>query len=66
MVYFYLHSPRAPSLQNKYGELMSDPTYIDGILQRGADTANESATRALDSCKDAMGFVVPQRKSLIL
>ena len=49
-------------IQSRYAELMLDPTYIDGVLERGADVANESATRTLDACKDAMGFVVPRRR----
>lgn len=50
-------------LQTKYKELMADPTYIDGILEEGADVANETAQQTLNACKDAMGFVVPRRRS---
>lgn len=54
----------APTLlQTKYKELMADPTYIDGILEEGADVANETAQQTLNACKDAMGFVVPRRRS---
>lgn len=41
---------------------MADPAYIDGILESGAEVANETAQRTLDACKDAMGFVVPRRR----
>ncbi len=48
--------------QSKYKDLMADPAYIDGILESGAEVANETAQRTLDACKDAMGFVVPRRR----
>jgi hypothetical protein len=43
----------------RYNELMSDVGYVDSVLAKGAATANETAQRTLDNCKDAMGFVVP-------
>uniref|UniRef100_A0A7R9V1U2 tryptophan--tRNA ligase n=1 Tax=Chlamydomonas euryale TaxID=1486919 RepID=A0A7R9V1U2_9CHLO len=48
-------------IQTKYADLMSDPAYIDSVLTRGADAANETAARTLADCKDAMGFVLPRR-----
>jgi len=48
--------------QSKYQELMADPSYIDNILEQGAEVANETAHKTLDACKDAMGFVLPQRR----
>ena len=41
---------------------MADPTYIDNILEEGADVANETAQNTLDACKDAMGFVLPRKR----
>ena len=41
---------------------MSDPSYIDQVLEQGAEVANETAHTTLDSCKDAMGFVLPRRR----
>ncbi len=38
---------------------MSDAGYVDSVLQKGASHANETAQATLNSCKDAMGFVVP-------
>jgi len=48
-------------IQTRYQELMSDPGYVDGVLAKGAETANATAQQTLDNCKDAMGFVVPKR-----
>lgn len=50
------------ALSRRYGELMSDVAYVDGVLAKGAETANETAERTLDSVKDAMGFVLPPKK----
>jgi hypothetical protein len=47
------------ALPYRYNELMSDAAYVDSVLAKGAATANETAQRTLDNCKDAMGFVVP-------
>ena len=41
---------------------MSDPSYIDQVLEQGAEVANETAHKTLDACKDAMGFVLPRRR----
>ena len=49
-------------IQTKYNHLMSDPAYIDGVLEQGAEVANETAHRTLDACKDAMGFVLPRKR----
>jgi len=48
-------------LQTKYTDLMSDVGYVDSVLLKGASHANETAQTTLNSCKDAMGFVVPPR-----
>ncbi len=51
-----------PPILCRYNELMSDPAYVDGVLADGAATANETANRTLDACKDAMGFVLPVKR----
>lgn len=44
---------------HRYTELMSDVSYVDSVLLKGASHANETAQITLTSCKDAMGFVIP-------
>lgn len=57
-----LPTPCRHAPQTNYNELMSDPSYIDGCLSRGADVANETAAQTLANVKDAMGFVPPFKK----
>lgn len=49
-------------LQTKYTELMSDTTYVDGVLAAGAEAASAVAERTLADVRDAMGFVPPYRR----
>lgn len=46
-------------IQTKYQDIMQDPTYIDNLLSRGAESANQTASLTLGNVKDAMGFVPP-------
>ena len=47
-------------IQTNYERITEDPAYLDSVLEEGADKANESATRTLENCRQAMGFT--QRK----
>jgi tryptophanyl-tRNA synthetase len=47
-------------IQINYERITEDPTYLDSVLAEGADKANESATRTLDNCRQAMGFTPRQ------
>lgn len=49
-------------MQAKYNAVMEDTTYLDSLLQKGADEANEAAERTLDNVKQAMGFMPRTRK----
>jgi tryptophanyl-tRNA synthetase len=49
-------------IQARYNEAIADPTYLDGVLARGAEAAAETANATLASVRDAMGFVPPARK----
>ncbi|MEW5300566.1 MAG: hypothetical protein WDW36_003487 [Sanguina aurantia] len=49
-------------MHQTYGQLMSDTTYIDGVLADGADAANASAEITLAAVKDALGLVAPFRR----
>jgi len=49
-------------IQAKYNAVMEDTTYLDSLLQKGADEANEAAERTLDNVKQAMGFMPRTRK----
>ncbi|KAG2440612.1 hypothetical protein HYH02_010191 [Chlamydomonas schloesseri] len=49
-------------LQTKYGQLMSDVSYIDSVLARGAEAAAATADRTLADARDAMGFVPPFKR----
>ncbi|CAL5222145.1 g4467 [Coccomyxa viridis] len=44
-------------LQQRYNAIMEDEGYLDSVLARGADKAEEAATRTLDNVREAMGFV---------
>ena len=43
-------------IQLKYAEVSADKAYLSGVLKRGAERADETATRTLDAAKAAMGF----------
>ncbi|PNW83659.1 hypothetical protein CHLRE_05g238322v5 [Chlamydomonas reinhardtii] len=49
-------------LQTKYGQLMSDVSYIDSVLAAGAEAAAATADRTLADARDAMGFVPPFKR----
>mmetsp|Transcript_6273 Transcript_6273/g.7019 ORF Transcript_6273/g.7019 Transcript_6273/m.7019 type:complete len:443 (-) Transcript_6273:80-1408(-) len=44
-------------IQTRYKEIREDETYLKGVLKDGADSANEIASKTLNSAKVAMGFV---------
>ena len=44
-------------IQINYGRITEDPAYLDSVLADGAAAASETATRTLDNCRQAMGFV---------
>jgi len=44
-------------IQGRYKEIMDEPGYLDGVLKRGADNANEVANLTLRDVRDALGFV---------
>ena len=44
-------------IQGRYNEIMADPAYLEGVLKRGADNANEVANITLRDVRDALGFV---------
>lgn len=46
-------------IQTRYKEVMKEESYLEQILQEGADSANEVASQTLLWTKDAMGFHVP-------
>ncbi|GBF97288.1 hypothetical protein Rsub_09979 [Raphidocelis subcapitata] len=49
-------------IQARYNEAVSDPTYLDGVLARGAEAAAEQANATVAAVRDAMGFVPPARR----
>lgn len=49
-------------IQARYNEAIADPTYLDGVLARGAEAAAAEANQTLAAVRDAMGFVPPARK----
>ena len=44
-------------IQSRYFEIMEEPGYLDGVLARGADAANEVAEKTVADVRDAMGFL---------
>lgn len=46
-------------IREEVDRLMSDTSYLDGILKRSAERATERAAITLRRVKDAMGFVTP-------
>ena len=44
-------------IQSRYFEIMDEPGYLDGVLARGADAANEVAEKTVADVRDAMGFL---------
>jgi tryptophanyl-tRNA synthetase len=44
-------------IQARYNEALGDKAYLDGVLKKGAETANESAEWTLNNVKQAMGFM---------
>ncbi|MCX4244349.1 tryptophan--tRNA ligase [Paraliomyxa miuraensis] len=43
-------------LQQRWKEIMDDPTYLDGVLDRGAERAREIASKVLVDVKRAVGL----------
>lgn len=46
-----------PTLQVRYGEIMSDPACLDDILAEGANKASAIADVTLNNVYQAMGFL---------
>lgn len=46
-------------IQARYQELTADPAYLDGVLARGAERANEFAEKTLVTVKDQIGYLKP-------
>ena len=44
-------------IQTNYSRITEDPAYLDSVLAAGADAANITASRTLQNCQQAMGFV---------
>ena len=44
-------------IQSRYFEIMEEPGYLDSVLARGADAANEVAEKTVADVRDAMGFL---------
>ena len=44
-------------IQLKYKETMDEPGYLDAVLAKGADRANEVAEATVADVRDAMGFM---------
>ena len=43
-------------IQARWREIMDDPAYLDGVLDRGADQARQIASGVLAEVKQAMGL----------
>jgi tryptophanyl-tRNA synthetase len=46
-------------IQTKYGEVMQDPAYLEGVLKAGREKANETANATLVKVKQALGYALP-------
>ena len=44
-------------IQARYAEIIEEEGYLDGVLKRGADAANEVAEKTVADVRDAMGFM---------
>ncbi|CAN1219109.1 Tryptophan--tRNA ligase, chloroplastic/mitochondrial, partial [Linum perenne] len=44
-------------IQARYGEIVSDPTYLDRVLDDGATKASDIADGTLNNLYQAMGFL---------
>eukprot|EP00210_Caulerpa_lentillifera_P006523 g6230.t1 len=49
-------------VQNRFNEVMAEPSYLESILKDGAKNASEIAERTVENCYDAMGFYRLSRK----
>lgn len=49
-------------LQKRYGEVVAEPAYLDGILKEGAERAEVIANATLENIQNAMGFLPRQRR----
>ncbi len=48
-------------MQKRYHEIAADPSYLDGILQRGADVVTPIANATVTLVKERMGIYTPVR-----
>ena len=44
-------------IQARYAEIVEEEGYLDGVLKKGADAANEVAEKTVADVRDAMGFM---------
>jgi tryptophanyl-tRNA synthetase len=44
-------------LQTRYKEIMDDPSYLESVLEDGAQKASAVADQTVNDVKDAMGFL---------
>ncbi|KAG6542381.1 hypothetical protein Mapa_016210 [Marchantia paleacea] len=49
-------------IQKRYGEVVAEPAYLDGILKEGAERAEVIANATLENIQNAMGFLPRQRR----
>ncbi|KAL3696726.1 hypothetical protein R1sor_010802 [Riccia sorocarpa] len=49
-------------IQKRYGEVVADPVYLDGVLKAGAERAEGIANATLDNVRNAMGFLPRHRR----
>lgn len=54
---------RVSKLRGEVDRLMADRAQLDGVLAIGADKARQRARKTLDAVYDAVGFVLPRRRS---
>lgn len=50
-------------IQRRYAEVMQEKGYLEDILHQGSNRAEEIAHKTLVHAKEAMGFLIPQRRS---
>lgn len=49
-------------IQKKYGEIIAEPGYVESVLAKGADRANEIANATMTDVYDAFGFLPPSKR----
>lgn len=44
-------------VQGRYNQIVDETGYLDAVLAKGADAANEVAEKTVADVRDAMGFM---------